>query len=363
MKLSKRIISVFLLLTFVAIFIVPAMASEDNNGSSKNADLHIISNYVGDMYPKMFESFVPVENSKMPVFLGNKLSAYRVEDNGDIFTCDYEVYPVILNDSVVGIANVIRNNTDVYQVSCGIDFAPELQKLLSCNQKEAFALLFASDGVYIVLSSGTIACIRQNYISGAMHSIDQYKNIEFEYASITKAVEITYTSVANTRAVHYNSLSPITNVPNASTECCPGGICGHAYIATMTNYFQGTSRTAISVHDTQGCLTSNYHDEVISFLVDYGLSADGPNYTFNYSNLKTNVDNVMFSLLDLQATGVAHYVIAHGYYWDDSITTRYFYYTDPNHGGLMSSFPESGTVFIGLDGHNYSVHCYTTVSY
>ena len=355
MKTQKRVIGMLLMLVVFTTLLVPGQAQGSGLTNSPSGDLDEISSYVGDVYLSLFD---PLDNTRDSVYLGNKLSSYRVEDNGDIIISDYEVYPIIRGNSVVGIANVIKIDGVVYQISCGVDFAPELYGLLSNNQQEEFAVLYSRDGVYIESSSGRLSCIKQYFDNNATryNNISIAQNINLEYASLTKAVEITEISTP-TRALEYKSLSPVTVASNTSTTCCPGGLCTYASIATITNYFEGTSRTALTVHSTKGHAGSNYNSDVITWLKSYGRTASGSS-SFNYSSHKNSIDATKFSLIDCQATGSAHYLISHGYAWETTSTTKNFYYLDTNNvnSGYISSFPSSGTVYIAHGGYNYWVN-------
>ena len=42
------------------------------------------------------------------------------------------------------------------------------------------------------------------------------------------------------------------------------------------------------------------------------------------------------------------------YYYDpDANSSKYFYYIDPNYGGGIAEFPDSGELFVPTDGVNY----------
>ena len=51
---------------------------------------------------------------------------------------------------------------------------------------------------------------------------------------------------------------------------------------------------------------------------------------------------------------MGYVIVPYGYYYDpDANSSKYFYYIDPNYGGGIAEFPDSGELFVPTDGVNY----------
>lgn len=328
-------------------------------------DSDIISAHVSEMFPLLFEAS---KDSKTTVCVGSALSTYRIDDDSTVAVSEYESYPLLINNNIVGIIDVSRENGNISQVSLGINYAPELQQSLTTHGEDSFAIFYAENGIYIKFSSSeSITRIKAYNDIEPLSTMYIEENAEIGYTSISQETAVSIQPRENKRALLFKTLN-VTNVSNSTTPCC-GGICWAASIAIMANYHLGTSYTALQIHNLFGCLTSNYHNEEKSRIQQLGMSAGGPyystgSYRFTFSTLYDCIEADMLLLLDLQDydKGAAHNVVSYGYFATSDSSTTYFYYMDPNTGGKISSFPSSpsATVYIPLSGYNYAVHCYIT---
>lgn len=337
------------------------------------SDLVIVSQYVYDMIPMYYEQSVYKDAS---ISIGQRLSVFRLSEEGELTTSDYESYPLLINAQIAGIIDVYRNdNNEISQVSLGINYATELQELLDNNDDFSFAILYTQNGIFAKLSNTSQWSCLISYTEDNDYTI----NIEIKdltYSSVTIQNEDANSILKSvivptqTRDVFYNALN-VTNVSNASPSCCSSGICWAASIAIMANYHLGTSYTALQIHNIYGCLSSSYHSEEKSIIQQLGMYAGGPyyyygSYPFNFSNLADCIDAYILLLLDLQDynASVGHNVVSYGYFGTSNSTATYFYFMDPNTGSHLSSFPASSSdpVYISLGGYNYLVHCYITAS-
>lgn len=374
MKKSLRsAISLLLAIFFTFSFAVNVGAKELVNTLNTFPDYPIVASKVQEMLPSIYSE--PITKNDR-VSIGNQIPTYYVDNNNVITVSEYASYPVFVNGILVSIADVTKNaDGKISQVSLGTDYAVALQKFLSVNGNEPFAIFFAYDGVYLKFEeSEYISCIKPysdiplNSATLSIFNNTNTTNVKYSALSSVGSIQIGANtqkiSPASANTVLFDYLN-VTNVKNASTSCCPGGICWAACIAMMANYYRGTSYSALQVHNICGCLTSNYHNEEKSYIRKMGMRAGGPYYStgslaFSFSTLYDCIEGNTLLLLDLQATGVAHNVVAYGYYANGN--SLYFYIMDPNTGVKLLSFPSSSgsPVRISLSGHNYQVHCYIT---
>lgn len=324
----------------------------DVNSNYKD-EISIILEHTANIVPMMLDMS---QYSHDDVYIGQKLNTYRAAEKGIVET-DYDIYPIITGNNILGIVSVIKINNNVVQVSCGIDFSKELQNYIESNKQNEFALAFSSDGIYVVEPNGTKTLIKREEYSNIAYSINSnvISKSTIDYCQIEPlAIIPLHNSIY---ATQFKTLD-IVYVANSSAPCC-GGLCWAASIAMIANYYRGTSYTAAGIHNLFGCITENYHNEEKQILRSLGMYADGQ-YTSNLtlSKVMTYIQGNKLLLLDLQdyKEKAAHNVVCHGYYSNGS--SNYFYYMDPNTQGCIASFPSSGTIYIPLSGYNYEVHCY-----
>lgn len=299
--------------------------------------------------------------------IGSSFSSYRITEDGSLTASDYTSYPLFRNDHIVGIIDVTTDdNGAVSQVALGVDSAPELQEVLSEDNIQPFAIIYAHDGLYIKFSGDDdIVCLKpyMDYAARALNNTNFVLNNEIHYTIPSPAFDITYAKPMASYPI-IETLD-IQKVDNTSTDCCPDGICWAASIAMIANALTNTSYTALEVHDICGCLHehSNYHSAEMDYIEQLEMTASGPFYydIFNIDNTVDCIDSGKYMLLDLQDYGaaVAHNVLAYGYSISSN-DSNYFYYMDPNTGGRLCSFPSTPgiSVSVPLSGYDYLVHCY-----
>lgn len=349
----KKIKSV--LCCVLSICILFSVSSIPASATEFHSELSAIIEYVSVLFPRICDLTVFDE----PLYLGNKLSAYRIGNEGNPVPVDYDMYPVLSGDKVIGFANVINASDDI-QVTCSTGLAKELQDYLDYYGNSAFSIIYIEDGVCLIGASGNIVWL-QHPSADAQLNCDNVIQSNLSMSAIVPLAAID--SQPMEMDLLYNTLR-ITNVANTSTDCCPRGICYAACMAMMANYFKNQSYTALQVHDAFGCInTSDYHDldkECIRYL---GMFAGGPYYNsmFNLSNVADCIDANMLLLLDLQHTNASHNVVVYGYAASSDFTNQYFYFMDPNYSGnSISNFPNSGLCYVTTSGYTFSVHCYIT---
>ena len=98
--------------------------------------------------------------------LGEKLSSY-VAINGGVRQTDYEIYPVISENKIVALAQVITTEAGAKSVSCITAYANELQKFYDEKNPVAIAIVFAHDGVYALCKDESPLLIYETNIIGA----------------------------------------------------------------------------------------------------------------------------------------------------------------------------------------------------
>lgn len=369
MKNIKRIVSLLTIILLMITFYSSAMAMENSKISTPEKDIEAISKHVSKLLPMLQQISL---NKGDIVSIGNTLATYRANDDGNIVNGSYEEYPLMINNCVVGIVNVTRVNGEIYQVSLGVNYAPELQKLISNNKDEAFAIIHTEDGVYAKLSSSPVSSLKLYVDRHSLNKLNPEVDDKIKYKAITQEYFISMNSVIGPQAITKSKVLGVRHVPNVTPTCEEEGLCWAASMAMMSNYHRMTGYNAYDVHRICGCLyLSNYHNRELLFIEQLGMKSQGPYYSnnssdnFNYNNLYKLTDAYKLLILDMDAYNewgdlVRHNVIVHGYEVDES--SARFYYMDPNSGAGVSTFPYSpyATVYLPLGDYNYKVHCYIT---
>jgi hypothetical protein len=370
MKKLKKTVSLLTIILLIVTFYSSAMAMNDSIVSTPVKDIEVITKHVSKLLPMLQQISV---NKGDIVSIGNALASYRANDDGTIVNGDYEEYPLMINNCVVGIVNVIRVDGEIYQVSLGANYAPELQKLVSESKNEAFAIIHTKDGVYAKLSSSSVSTLKlyvenKQLISKVNLGVDSKIN----YKEITQEGFVSINSIISPQAITRSKVLGVRHVPNVTPTCSEEGLCWAASIAMMSNYHRMTNYNAYDVHRICGCLfVENYHYKEITFIEQLGMTAQGPYYStnssdnFNYNNLYKLTDAYKLLMLDLEGVDkygkpLRHNVIVHGYEVDES--SARFHYMDPNTGAVVSTFPSSpyAVTIIAIGDNRLKVHCYIT---
>lgn len=355
-----------LMSTVVVVLILSFMMNSVVFAVEKKSASHDMVDFVNDALPFILEqnkgllSMESLLNSNS-VEIGNEIPLYYVK--GVLLEkAEYKLYPVFFNGSIISVVREYVNEDGESVFSCIVD-ASYLDALTGNGE---FALVYGDEGLYSLDCEGHFSLIKSMKLQGIADSIEQIViDDSINYNSIRPVEQISvnaYKTSYGTQSTDYNLIN-IRNVSNASTTCCPGGICWAACLASIANYYVGTNYTALSFHNSVDCnlYKQAYHEYEIIFLNNVGVLTSRSYYTDNltYNTLKGYIDSNEVALLDLQSysSGVAHNVVASGYYWSGSGAKK-FYYMDPNVGTVLNDFPSSGTVYIVASGIAYGVHCY-----
>ncbi len=366
----KKTVSLLTIILLIVTFYSSAMAMNYSIISTPEKDIEVISKHVSKLLPMLQQISV---NKSDIVSIGNALATYRVNDDGTIVSGDYEEYPLMINNCVVGIVNVIRVDGEIYQVSLGVNYAPELQKLVSESKNEAFAIIHTKDGVYAKLSSSSVSSLKlyvenKQLLSKSNLEVDSKIN----YKEITQEGFVSINSMISPQAITRSKVLGVGHVPNVTPTCSEEGLCWAASIAMMSNYHRMTNYNAYDVHDSFECLkVDTYHNQEISFIEQLGMTVRGPYYStnssdnFNYNNLYKLTDAYRLLMLDLEGVDengqpLRHNVIVNGYEVDES--SARFHYMDPNSGAVVSTFPSSpyAVTLLAFGDYRLEVHCYIT---
>lgn len=310
------------------------------------------------------------ENISENCYLGEELDAYQVTGEGEIETIEYRLYPVFSDEKIVALAQVAENSQGGETVSCITAYAGELQYYYGRNPNVKVAIIFARDGVYILLEGQTPEKIyaADNVGLGEIAVIANNR-AQIDVSSITTERSFTPT-VLQSRALQFLTLD-VVRVPNVGVGCSNSngtgcddiGLCWAASMAMIVNYFCDTSHTTSSVHTYTGCMSySASSSDFKRELKDFGLYVYGAYSTFTYSTIVnlTQGDRLAFMRIERsyvennQTKKMGHIIVPYGYYYNpDTSSPKYFYYMDPNYGGGIAEIPDSGALPVPTSGLNY----------
>ena len=350
-KSYKKVFSIVLILSMLLTTCMPIYA-EDSVDS--------ISQAIVDHLEYMLPQFAASENLSLgTVTLGAPLSVYRTTSTG-LEVIDYRIHPILSNQSIIALANVIGDSANNIETTLYIDFANELQQYVAANSNAPFAIIYAEEGVYALSESNSLTLLKEG-LSPNPYSIENVSSEGFNV--IRGAVTIVcQLEIGPIPRVHLN----VTRVPNDSAICC-GGVCWAACIAMIKNYYDGTNYDAMDIHDTYGCVGSSYPrpDWYIITLDDLGMI----DYTLSYADLTYPIlynyiynDQLLFTRLIDEEASVAHAVVGYGYQYNTA--TAYFQFMDPNTGHQSKAFPlTTGPITFQLSGYNYEVDYYIAVEW
>lgn len=367
----KRRISRFScwLMAFVMCFSLctPAFAISIGQASDTiDTDLQNVALKVSFMLPLLCEDLS--ENC----VLGEKLSSYVAAD-GKLSPTEYEIYPVMSGGRIVALAQVTTNEAGVKTVSCITGYASELQKFYNKNTQAAIAIAFACDGVYILRQDNSPLLVYEaNYTEAGSISDTVYSKNAIKYNCISNAVAFS-AQESQTRSIQFNTLSvPFVANNSVTPDCgnCDIGLCWAACMAMIVNYYRGTSYDAFSMHEEVGCLSyvltpEPYHTALRSLGLYTSATVFWPLANFTYSDLYAHIEANRLMLMRMERPDVSgseggHFIVPCAYYWDTDSNYKSMSYKDPNHGGCVTEFPESGRVSISSAGHNYNFSYYIT---
>ena len=377
----KKLISILVVLSLMLSCSGYAFAAGEtiSENSFSSAKEQFLLNTVSDIVPQLTNTKL---SSTSKVYLGAALSAYKIED-ATISKVEYEIYPVLIDNEIVAIAQLSQNNAGEYTVCFVTSLAEGLQRYYQNRPKEAFSLVIAYEGVFLVDSGNDITCT-YSAISEGLTSIRSVKNdwsnlkhtaIEANNSIPVEQIDLSVqdNEIEGTRSLQFMTLS-VPYVANDTSTCsnadCNGrGLCWAASIAMIINYYRDTSYSAKSVHDATGCYSTGVPANYKSAIRTFGAYAYGAYYTFNYSTIQTIVQGYHPAYMRIERTDsdgneYGHAIVPYGYYYNpDSASEKYFYYMDPNYGGGIASFPASGDPQITTSGNTYTFDYYIGTSW
>lgn len=348
-KIVACVMTAFLFFSLIA----PAYAEVSPNG---------VTQTIATQLEQMLPQFACSESITLDrVTLGKPFVVYRTTAVG-VETIDYSIYPVLSNQSIVALANVVGDSAGSVETTLYVDFANALQQYLSANATAEFAIIYAQEGIYLLDNADSLILLKDgptlNPYPIANISIASCNII---YGDVSPLAQL---EIGPTPRVHLS----VTRVSNQTASCC-GGLCWAASIAMIKNYYDNTSYTAMNIHDTYGCIgiqsATRQIDGVILALNDLGmightLSYDYLTYPILYNYISN--DQLLYTRLANTDGGTGHAVVGYGYQYNTS--TAYFQFMDPNTGHQSKAFPlNTGSLTFQLSGYNYEVDYYLAVEW
>ena len=135
----KKLISILVVLSLMLSCSGYAFAAGEtiSENSFSSAKEQFLLNTVSDIVPQLTNTKL---SSTSKVYLGAALSAYKIED-AIISKVEYEIYPVLIDNEIVAIAQLSQNNAGEYTVCFVTSLAEGLQRYYQNRPKEAFSLV------------------------------------------------------------------------------------------------------------------------------------------------------------------------------------------------------------------------------
>ncbi len=349
---KKRIQCVFLIIAIMLTICLPICAEES---------VDPVTQTIVDHLEYMLPQFASSENIPLgTVSLGEPLSVYRTTSTG-LEGLDHRIHPIISDQNIVALANVIGDSANAVETTLYIDFANALQQYVVANSNEPFAIIYAKEGIFALNASTSLTLLKE-VASSNPYSIG---NISPDELNVTRdtITTVCQLEIGPIPRVHLN----VDLVDNGSTDCC-NGLCWAASIAMIKNYYDGTQYDAYDIHDMYGCVgrLDTESQQIYGFLlameglgmIDHTLSYSHLTYPILYNYISN--DQLLFTHLMEENRTTAHAVVGYGYQYNT--TTAYFQFMDPNTGHNSKAFPLStGPVTFQLSGYTYTVDYYIAV--
>lgn len=351
-KLERRMLSFIMVIALVFTTCLPIYAE---------TAIDPITQVIVDQLESMLPQYAASENIPLDtVELGTPLSTYRVANSG-LIPLDYTVYPVISNQHIIALADVLGETANTTQTTLYVDFAVALEEYVSTHDSP-FAIIYAKEGVFALSSDKVLTMLKDGLtnITSELYDID-LETINVSYAEISTICQLTLGPIPRVRL-------GVKHVPNdTSTHCCGDGLCWASSIAMIANYYEGTSYDALDIHHDYGCLGGFAYNHLRPYCYIDALTLLGmADYTLSYSYLTYPIlynflsdDQLLFTHLytvDPEATE-NHVIVGCGYQYNT--TTAKFLFMDPNTGKGSASFPlTTGPLIFTLGGVTFEVDYY-----
>lgn len=247
------------------------------------------------------------------------------------------MYPITENHELIAFA---INNDGKFQISTGL--VQDINNTVDTNTP--FALIYDKKGCYLY-SADRFALLKETSLKDTSRSVLDVNNVTVD----TNNLELS--ALIDSRSLGYTNLFQA----KASCEECPvdfvsqnppSNICWAAVIASIANYCNGTSLTAVSV--AQAFYGASNYDRGIndsvapSIFDDYDLS-------YTYKNQKPS-DNVMLGNIQddypiygsFTWSGGRHGGVIYGI----NVIGGYIYIMDPESGFTSASASSSGYKYV-----------------
>lgn len=351
-KLHKKALSLILVITILFTTCMPIYAEDSGDP---------VTQIIVDHLEYMLPQFAGSENIPLgTVTLGAPLSVYRTTSTG-LEVIDYRIHPILSDQSIVALANVIGDSANTVETTLYIDFANALQQYVVANSDDPFAIIYAKEGIFALGDSNSLTLLKEIVLPNH-YSIENasYEGVNVILDTVTTVCQL---EIGPIPRVHLD----VELVENGSTSCC-NGLCWAASIAMIKNYYDQTNYDAYDIHDMYGCVgrLSTESQQIYGFLlameglgmIDHTLSYSHLTYPILYNYISN--DQLLFTHLMEQNRDTAHAVVGYGYQYNS--TTAYFQFMDPSSGHQSKAFPlNTGPVTFQLIGRTFTVDYYIAV--
>lgn len=286
------------------------------------------------------KSIVGLEGTNFSLLnIGKPIQTYNYINNQ--FVESRVMYPISENNKLVAFA---ISNDDLlnprFQITMGL--VKEINNTVTSNMP--FALVYDKIGCYIY-TSDRFTILKETHINDIKRSIlkpndTEMKNLDLNLTEINECNALGYKSDLNTKGIYYEC--PVKFV----SQNPPSSLCWAGTIASIVNYCNGSSLSAVSV--AQGYYGTSDYDRGIN---DSEVPSVFSNYRlyYTYKNQRPSENVILNNILN-------DYPVYGSFTWSNgrhagvvygiNSIGGYIYIMDPEFGFTSASVSSSGYTYV-----------------
>lgn len=238
MKRMTRRLLAMLLASLMMVSALPVYAAGEEAPAQDDPWMGYAQEHLGNTLPFMREEELSFLEPGCQVYLGKRLSAY----NSELGELPYAMYPVFADGQVIAIASVSEDENGELSFQAGPDFAEQLNEFIADNAN--VALVVNEGSIQFINDEGETETLSYFEDSASPAALSLTPDVEYSQAVPVTAIQ----EVPKSRAYGEDSGTvPVKYVPQNGLP-----LCWAACMASIVNYFNGTSYSATSLADYLG---------------------------------------------------------------------------------------------------------------
>ena len=339
--MTRRLLAM-LLAALMMVSALPVYAAGDEAPAQDDPWMDYAQEHLGNTLPFMREEELSFLEPGCQVYLGKRLSIYNPQQVGEL---DYAMYPVFADGNVVAIATITEDENGDLNFEVGPTFANELNKFITDNP--SIALVVDGNSIQAINDRGEVKVLSslQPVIFPVFYSLTADMN--FTQVIPVCAVQ----EVPQSKAVGEDSGTVrVQYVPQNGLP-----LCWASCMASIVNYFNGTSYSATSLADYLGVKYEGQKSTDCrqwyknKFGLNCSLVLKALSYDYVY-NQAYNGKPLDVELLGTDDSGQnrGHGVVVRGCYISNSVV--YYRIMDPNHGFRSVQMRSDGKFVLKVSG-------------